>query len=62
MTFGEAGKEGELHHNAHSSVPDGSYVSVQGARVHNLSDVEAILDVFQAHGHLEVGKTCRSHL
>ncbi|KAI0944310.1 hypothetical protein AcW1_002053 [Taiwanofungus camphoratus] len=26
----------------------------EGARVHNLSDVEAILDVFQAHGHLEI--------
>lgn len=27
----------------------------EGARVHNLKDVEAILDVFQAHGHNEVG-------
>lgn len=26
----------------------------QGARVHDLKDVEAILDVFQAHGHYEV--------
>lgn len=25
-----------------------------GARVHDLKDVEAILDVFQAHGHNEV--------
>ena len=25
-----------------------------GARVHDLKDVEAILDVFQAHGHYEV--------
>ena len=25
-----------------------------GARVHDLKDVEAILDVFQAHGHSEV--------
>ncbi|THH08200.1 hypothetical protein EW145_g2860 [Phellinidium pouzarii] len=25
-----------------------------GARVHNLKDVEAILDVFQAHGHYEI--------
>ena len=28
-----------------------------GARVHDLKDVEAILDVFQAHGHKEVNKT-----
>ena len=28
-----------------------------GARVHDLKDVEAILDVFQAHGHKEVSKT-----
>ncbi|KAH9919021.1 Aldo/keto reductase [Fomitopsis serialis] len=28
--------------------------SKEGARVHNLSDVEAILDVFQAHGHTEI--------
>ena len=27
-----------------------------GARVHDLKDVEAILDVFQAHGHTEVRK------
>ncbi len=26
----------------------------EGARVHDLKDVEAILDVFQAHGHKEV--------
>jgi len=26
----------------------------EGARVHNPKDVEAILDVFQAHGHTEV--------
>ncbi|KAF7440759.1 hypothetical protein PC9H_001107 [Pleurotus ostreatus] len=26
----------------------------EGARVHNIKDVEAILDVFQAHGHTEV--------
>ncbi|KAI0669008.1 Aldo/keto reductase [Trametes maxima] len=26
----------------------------EGARVHNLKDVEAILDVFQAHGHYEI--------
>lgn len=25
-----------------------------GARVHDLKDVAAILDVFQAHGHTEV--------
>lgn len=25
-----------------------------GARVHDLKDVEKILDVFQAHGHTEV--------
>ena len=25
-----------------------------GARVHDLKDVEAILDIFQAHGHYEV--------
>ena len=30
----------------------------EGARVHDLKDVEAILDVFQAHGHKEVNKTC----
>lgn len=27
---------------------------LDGARVHDLKDVEAILDVFQAHGHSEV--------
>jgi hypothetical protein len=26
----------------------------EGARVHDLKDVEAILDVFQTHGHSEV--------
>ena len=26
----------------------------EGARVHDLKDVEAILDIFQAHGHYEV--------
>lgn len=26
----------------------------EGARVHSLHDVEAILDVFQRHGHVEV--------
>jgi len=26
----------------------------EGARVHNLKDVEAILDIFQAHGHTEI--------
>lgn len=26
----------------------------EGARVHDIKDVEAILDVFQAHGHTEV--------
>ena len=26
----------------------------EGARVYNVKDVEAILDVFQAHGHYEV--------
>lgn len=26
----------------------------EGARVHDLKDVESILDVFQAHGHTEV--------
>lgn len=26
----------------------------EGARVHDLKDVEEILDVFQAHGHYEV--------
>ena len=26
----------------------------EGARVHDLKDVEAILDVFQKHGHYEV--------
>lgn len=26
----------------------------EGARVHDLSDVEAILDVFRSHGHTEV--------
>lgn len=26
----------------------------EGARVHDLKDVEAMLDVFQAHGHSEV--------
>lgn len=29
-------------------------VAHAGARVHDLKDVEAILDVFQAHGHSEV--------
>ena len=28
--------------------------STTGARVHDLKDVEAILDIFQAHGHYEV--------
>lgn len=27
---------------------------LEGARVHNLDDVKAILDVFQKHGHTEV--------
>ena len=27
----------------------------EGARVHDLKDVEKILDVFRAHGHSEVG-------
>jgi aflatoxin B1 aldehyde reductase len=27
----------------------------EGARVHDLKDVEAILDVFRSHGHTEVG-------
>jgi aflatoxin B1 aldehyde reductase len=26
----------------------------EGARVHELKDVEAILDIFQSHGHNEV--------
>ena len=29
----------------------------EGARVHDLKDVEAILDVFQAHGHKEVNRS-----
>ncbi len=29
-------------------------VGKKGARVHDLKDVEEILDVFQAHGHKEV--------
>ena len=29
----------------------------EGARVSNLEDVAAILDVFQKHGHAEVGAT-----
>ena len=36
-----------------------------GARVHDLKDVEAILDIFQAHGHYEVRQQrtnyCCSH-
>jgi hypothetical protein len=28
----------------------------EGARVHNLQDIEAILDIFQAHGHDEVSE------
>lgn len=27
----------------------------EGARVHDIKDVEAILDAFRAHGHTEVG-------
>jgi aflatoxin B1 aldehyde reductase len=26
----------------------------EGARVHDVKDIEAILDIFQAHGHSEV--------
>jgi aflatoxin B1 aldehyde reductase len=29
----------------------------EGARVHELKDVETILDIFQSHGHNEVGPT-----
>ena len=29
----------------------------EGARVHDLKDVEAILDIFQAHGHKEASRT-----
>ena len=29
----------------------------EGSRVHDLKEVEAILDVFQRHGHSEVGST-----
>ena len=32
------------------------------ARVHDLEDVKKILDVFQAHGHTEVGVTRNIHL
>ena len=32
------------------------------ARVHDLEDVKKILDVFQAHGHTEVGVTRDRHL
>ena len=33
-----------------------------GSRVHDLKDVEAILDVFQAHGHDEVSEeSCMIH-
>lgn len=28
----------------------------EGARVHDIKDVEAILDAFRAHGHTEVEK------
>ncbi|KAI9061865.1 Aldo/keto reductase [Trametes sanguinea] len=41
-TFGEPGKDGTVSR---------SFLS---ARVHDLKDVNAILDVFQAHGHYEV--------
>lgn len=33
----------------------------EGARVHELKDVETILDIFQSHGHNEVGLTSVSH-
>jgi hypothetical protein len=28
----------------------------EGARVHDVKDIEAILDIFQAHGHSEVSR------
>jgi len=41
----------------------------EGARVHDVKDIEAILDIFQAHGHSEVdaartycGGTCEEYL
>ena len=31
-----------------------------GARVHDLKDIEAILDIFQAHGHYAVCASARA--
>jgi hypothetical protein len=33
----------------------------EGARVHELKDVETILDIFQSHGHNEVSPTSVSY-
>ncbi len=52
MTFGEEGKEGgRTQHRAYVLQ---CLTSITGARVTNLKDLAAILDIFQAHGHSEV--------
>lgn len=53
MTFGAEGKEGTSYLYESALIRAEGFLI--GARVHTLKEVEAILDVFQAHGHSEVG-------
>ncbi len=57
MTFGEQGKEGlPSRHRPYRAdlIYTDTYLCGLGARVHELKDVNAILDGFQKHGHYEV--------
>ena len=54
MTFGEQGKEGLPPHCLTVRLDTNVLSYWTGARVHDLKDVNAILDVFQKHGHFEV--------
>ncbi|THG98238.1 hypothetical protein EW026_g3918 [Hermanssonia centrifuga] len=52
MTFGAEGKEGTSYLYESALIRAEGFLI--GARVHTLKEVEAILDVFQAHGHSEL--------
>lgn len=56
MTFGKEGTVGKEMACIFKREIRSIYCCFLGSRVYNLKDIEAIFDVFQAHGHTEVRK------